>query len=126
MRIAGVQIMSKGDSTGIAAAGLATQKTPTPVGLLSPPSSLTVTLGQNAGSMELTWGAVKKNRSYLLQYAEGKRGDPNPAWTTLIASKPKYVFTDMIPGTSYLFRVATIGGKGGQSSWSPTVVRVAG
>lgn len=78
MRIAGVQIISKGDSSGIAAAGLNTQKTPT------------------------------------------------PAWTTIIASKPKYILTAMTPGTSYLFRVATIGGKGGQSSWSPTVVRVAG
>ena len=29
-------------------------------------------------------------------------------------------------GTSYLFRVATLGGKGGQSAWSPVVVRVAG
>jgi hypothetical protein len=29
-------------------------------------------------------------------------------------------------GTSYLFRVATLGGKGGQRAWSPVVVRVAG
>ena len=53
------------------------------------------------------------------------RGDENPDWTLEVLGKPKKIFTDMKLGTSYLFRVATLGGKGGQSAWSPVVVRVA-
>lgn len=125
MRIASVQIITKGNSAGISSAGFATQKKPSPIGILAPPQNLVVTLNDTSGWMEVTWDAVKKNRGYMLQYAEGKIGDESPAWTIVIASKPRYIFREMTPGTSYLFRVATIGGKGGQSAWSPIAARTA-
>jgi hypothetical protein len=58
--------------------------------------------------------------------AEGQQEAQNPNWTLEVLGKPKKIFTGMKLGTSYLFRVATLGGKGGQSAWSPVVVRVAG
>jgi hypothetical protein len=125
-RISYVQVKSNGDASDILSGGFSTQKSPSPIGYLDPPSGLLVTLGVNAGSMEVTWFAVKKTRGYLLQHAEGVQGDENPDWTLEVIGKPKKILTDMKLGTSYLFRVATLGGKGGQSPWSPVVVRVAG
>jgi hypothetical protein len=125
-RISYVQVRSNSESTAIMSGGFNTQKTPSPIGYLDPPINLFVTLNHEAGSMEVTWNAVKKTRGYLLQYAEGKRGDETPNWILKVATKPKLILTGMKLGTSYLFRAATLGGKGGQSSWSPVVVRVAG
>jgi hypothetical protein len=125
-RISYVQLKGKGAATVIASGGFNTQRAPHRIGYLDSPLGLFVALGDVPGTMEVTWDAVKKTRGYLLQHAEGAQGDANPNWTLEVLGKPKKIFTDMKLGTSYLFRVATLGGKGGQSAWSPVVVRVAG
>ncbi len=125
-RISYAQLRGQGASTAIMSIGFNTQRAPKPVGYLDSPLALTVTLNQNAGSMEITWQPVKRTRGYLLQYAEGTHGQQDVAWTLEVVTKPKKILTGMKLGTSYLFRIATLGGKGGQSAWSPSVVRVAG
>lgn len=105
---------------------MSTKPLPPHIGIPSSPRGLAVALGDTAGTMQVTWDAVKTNRGYLLQCAEGRPGDPNPAWTLVTAPKPKVILPGMTIGTSYVFRVTSLGGKDGHSGWSPVVVRVAG
>lgn len=125
-RLGGVQMLSRGNSAIITRAGFATRRSRTPTGILDAPQGLVVSVGDVPGTLVATWDSVKKNRSYALQYAIGDRATTTDAdWTTVFSSKPKSILKGLTPGTTYLFRVTTIGGKDGQSAWSPIVTRMA-
>lgn len=124
-RLGGVQLLSGGNSSNISRGGFATRRPRTPTGILDAPQGLVVSVGEVPGTLVATLDSVKKNRSYALQYAVGDHATTDPDWITVFSPKPKYILKGLTPGTTYLFRVTTIGGKDGQSAWSPIVTRMA-
>jgi hypothetical protein len=70
----------------------------------------------------LTWAAVADARGYVVQCAEG---DVPTKWENLKGVMvAKMTLSDLVPGKTYHFRVASFGGASGQSAWSPVVSRV--
>lgn len=118
-------MLSRGNPAIISRGGFSTRRSRTPTGILASPQGLVVSVGEAPGTLVVAWDSVKKNRSYALQYAIGDASTESPDWTMVFSSKPKYTLKGLTPGTSYLFRVTTIGGKDGQSPWSPIVTRMA-
>jgi hypothetical protein len=123
-----VAIVSNGNPTLIMGGGLAVRKAPSPVGSLAAPQNLACELSNVAGRMIVTWDASGQAQGYIVQRAaitaDQREGDYS--WESLpVCSKRKLILDDLIHGQRYSFRVAAIGGKNGQSSWSPAVIRMA-
>lgn len=119
-----VQQVSNGNSALILNAGFELRKAPTRTGVLSPPDGLRVDLNGTAGHMIVSWLAVEKAKTYLLQYAV--QNDQEPVWIAVNAVGKRLVtLEDMTVGVTYLFRLAAAAGTGTQSAWSPVVSRTA-
>jgi hypothetical protein len=123
LRASYVQIASNGNTAAILSSGLPVVKERTPTGPLPPPNNLRTTLGAVHGAMTLQWDSVPSNQGYLIRCA---KDGPTREWSQLKrSSKPKLDLQDLEIGTTYVFQVATAGGDGGQSPWSPEVKRSA-
>jgi hypothetical protein len=123
-----VAIVSNGNPTLIMGGGLAVRKAPSPVGSLAPPQNLACELSNVAGRMIVTWDASGQALGYIVQRAAITADQPERdyPWESLpVCSKRKLILDDLIHGQRYAFRVAAIGGKNGQSGWSPAVIRMA-
>jgi hypothetical protein len=123
-----VALVSNGDPTLIMGGGLATRKDPSPVGQLLAPGNLSCELSNVAGQMIITWNVVRQAQGYLVQRAliTPDMADKDFPWEPLpVCTKRKLTLNDLVLGQRYAFRVATIGGKNGQSTWSPAVIRMA-
>ena len=79
--------------------------------------------------MLLSWQAVDGALTYLLQQAiitSDMKPEDYP-WTAIKTCTTRKVTLDSLNiGQTYAHRVAAIGGKTGQSPWSPPVTRTAG
>ena len=123
-RAAYIQLVSQGNPDAIASAGLSTRRPRIRTGTLPPPENLIASVTQIPGQLLLTWETVRGVRSFQLECALLTDGEP-PQWTTLyIGGQLRYLATDLTPGQRYAFRLATIGGKDGRSTWSPVVERM--
>ena len=119
-----VQSASNGNANAIVSAGFLLRAKSTPVGCLEMPLNLNLTLNGSIGIMGLTWDPVPKARSYMIQISEAATMERD--WKPLRTStSTKQIVKDLEPGKVYAFRVAAVGGVGGQSPWSVEVKRMA-
>jgi hypothetical protein len=118
-----VQDASNGHPSAILSAGLPLQKQRQPKGQLPWPTNFRINLGEVAGTMLLRWDSVPGNEGYLLRWSP----DQTPRqWVNLNrCGRPKQFLEELTIGYTYIFQVATAGGSGGQSAWSPEVQRTA-
>lgn len=125
VRGAYVQAASNGNRQVIISSGLGVKNPPTPIGTLHSPLGLRVDLNGTVGKMILNWSAVQGAKGYLLERAIVVNGVQGP-WELIEAGgKPTLTLNGMIVGTEYAFHVAAMGGDGGRSDWSATVIRTA-
>lgn len=120
-----VEMASNGDPDIIATSGLPLRRPPTPVGQLPWPQNLRVELTQVNGTVMVRWMSVSSAKGYLLQCAEVVEGEPRNWQLVHTGGKLRSQQKNMLPGKTYEFRVAALGGENGQSEWSPAVSRMA-
>jgi hypothetical protein len=85
--------------------------------------SLTATVGDHDGEIDLSWDTVRGARSYVVQ----RSPDPpsEPTWThSGVSTRSRTTVEGLNSGTRYWFRVAAITASG-QSAWSNPVVKIA-
>jgi len=81
------------------------------------PGSLSATIGELEGEIDLQWDAVKEATSYVVEMLKNK----SKCWEQLdIVSNSKHTITGLKTSTRYSFRIAAINGKQ-QGPWSETV-----
>ena len=117
-----VQSASKGDATFIVANGLPIKRRRQPVGDLPAPAAPNVQPGQEMTTMDLRWPPVKNARGYIIEYTTSAA--PHQWESQKISTRAHIQLTGLIPGLTYRFRISSIGGRKGQSLWSPIVTRV--
>lgn len=115
-----VNNVGNGNEEVLLSSGFFLRDLPSPVGKLPPPEGCKVTTeGQNAGAVKFYHKGRKKNKSYLYQvrkYAEGMSADVG--WDTPVTSTLRsHVFTGLVSGTRYQFRVAVVSSEG-TGDWS--------
>ena len=100
-----VQRASKGDEAIILNSGFDVNRKPTTVGVLPKPENLTVRMGGNKGSVELSWSTIPNARFYEYEYSEVK-GDTDSIWITKTCTTRKALISSLSSGKQYAFRVA--------------------
>lgn len=120
-----VEMTSQGDASWILSAALPVKNGPTRAGILPPPVGLSVDLNGISGVMAIRWQPVSGAKSYMLECAEVVNGVTGE-WSLLyMGGKFSTRKEGMTVGKVYAFRVATVGGEGGMSAFSPPVTRAA-
>jgi phosphodiesterase/alkaline phosphatase D-like protein len=117
-----VESVAGGDEKMIMSAGMNVRSAPT-TSDLDAPESLTPTMGDRDGEVDLQWDKVNRARSYVIE----RSPDPPTAtsWSHAATSTKSQVTVDgLTSGTKYWFRVAAVGANG-QSPWSNPVSKVA-
>lgn len=113
---------SGGDPALLTAWGFTLASDPEPVGAMTMPLNLAATSSDMAGTLELTWKAVRGADSYVVECSQHVL--PR-AWTQIkIASRPSLTATGLVSGQTYTFRVAAVG-PAGQGPWSDEVIKMA-
>jgi hypothetical protein len=119
-----VEMASNGNPDIIATSGLPLRRPPTPVGQLPWPQNLRVEVAQVNGEVVVRWLSVGSARGYMLQCAEVVPNEPRNWHLAYTGGKFSTILTGLVPGKTYEFRVAALGGTNGQSAWSPVVARM--
>jgi hypothetical protein len=123
-RAAYVQLASNGNKGLIESAGFSVRATPTPVGILPPPSNLFIELNGTPGLLLLSWSSVEFSRAYVIQCSPANTMARE--WSPLKTSSVARLRIDGLTlGQVYAFRIAAVGGSTGQSDWSAEVIRMA-
>ena len=126
IRLPYIQIASNGNTAVILSSGLPVRATPGPTPTLQPPINLRIDLNTNPGQFIVSWDAVTGSKSFILQRSVVTGTSPDRNWETVSTSpNRKVTLNDQSIGTTYAFRVATIGGATGQSVWTLEVIRTA-
>ncbi|MBL0311068.1 MAG: fibronectin type III domain-containing protein [Bacteroidetes bacterium] len=121
-----LQIYVEGEAQGnpeiVLSSGMETRNAQSPIGILLAPETAIAKQGADEGSVKLKWKSVKKNSGYRV---EGST-DPLLGWPMVYqAEKASLKVFDLVPGTKYYFRVATLS-RYGYEGFSPVVtIRVA-
>ncbi len=100
-----VQRSSKGDEAIILNSGFDVNRKPTTVGVLPKPENLTVKMGGNKGSVEVSWSSIPNARFYEYEYSEVK-SETDSVWITKTCTTRKALISSLISGKQYAFRVA--------------------
>lgn len=120
-----VEVASNGNADVIATSGLPLRNPPSPVGQLPSPENLRVLQSQSVGELVVKWNSVAAAKSYVLQCTEVVQGVA-PVWQQVyVGGKFTSSQKSLVPGKTYAFRVASVGGASGLSDWSPVVERMA-
>lgn len=120
-----VEMASNGNPDIIATSGLPLRRPPTPVGQLPWPQNLRVEQTQSNGVLIIRWLSVASSRGYVLQCAEVVPGQAREWNQVYTGGKFSFQHNGLVPGKTYEYRVAALGGVNGQSEWSPVVSRMA-
>ncbi|HST51873.1 MAG TPA: fibronectin type III domain-containing protein [Pyrinomonadaceae bacterium] len=87
------------------------------------PPTLTATVGDHDGEIDLSWDTVRGARSYVIE----RSADPptETSWThAAVSTRSHITIENLTSGTRYWFRVATITTTG-QSGWSNPAMKIA-
>lgn len=120
-----IEIASNGAPSVMATAALPLRRERRRLGALAWPQNFRAQLVQAPGTLVLRWKPVARSRSYVVEMCEP---DINPDnWLqAYIGGRASCTLTNLTSGHRYAFRLATIGGKDGQSPWSPVITRIVG
>lgn len=115
-----VNNVGNGDEAVLLSSGFPLVELPSPVGKLSPPEGCKVTTeGQNAGAVKFYHNGRKKRIIYVYQVRKYQDGmAPEMGWEPEVTSSERiHVFTGLVSGERYQFRVAVISSVG-RGDWS--------
>ena len=119
-----VENTSGGDSVKIESAGMSVKAPAAPVGALDQVQNLSITAGDNAGRLDLSWDPVRGSKSYEIQSST----DPNvlTGWTLIDScSGSKITLTGLTSGQRSWFRVrAKAPKKVNDGAWSDPAAKI--
>ncbi len=113
-----VTMIAAGDRTILISSGFDLEKEAEEVMLVAP-RSINVASGANSGEIQVKISGAKGNRSYLFEYTADPITDTS-IWEIQPNTKVKHLFTGLVPGKKYWFRVAVVG-KGGAKMYSAEI-----
>lgn len=116
------EAVSGGDPALLTAWGFNLTSDPEPIGDLPAPLNLLAEMGSGAGTMDLSWKAVRGADSYVVECSS--HTVPRTWQQIKIASRPTIVVNSLTSGQTYVFRVAAVG-PAGQGPWSDEAVKMA-
>lgn len=117
--------IAQGDADKIGLSGFELRKTPSPLGLLAPPSGLVLVMTGVQGSLKARWKARYGAGSYNVFFTSGNPSDPKTTWDLAgVTTKANFVMDGLTPGTFYAFAVTAVGAAG-ESGMSEPAVSVA-
>lgn len=116
-----VQYTSGGNPEIIVTSGMDVNDVRNPLGFLPAPAEVIGKNGGLLGTVDLRWKAIPKKTGYRI---EGTT-NPSEGWPIVLeAAKASATITDLTPGVTYYFRVATLS-HAGYNAFSPfCVIRV--
>ena len=104
------EAVSGGDSALLTAWGFELTSDPLPIGPLTAPQNLKPEMGEMAGTIDLSWKAVRGADSYVVECSP--HVVPRTWSVVKIASKPAYSVPGLTSGQTYAFRVRATGPAG--------------
>ena len=116
-----VEIAAAGDPAKLTTSGFEVRSAKEPVGELTRPENLTVSVGETPGEVRLRWKHVRGASTYLIQRAT----DPDEAgsWMQIaVSTRARAILAGLTRGTRYWFRVCAVGAAG-LGPWSNLVER---
>ncbi|MBI5684428.1 MAG: fibronectin type III domain-containing protein [Verrucomicrobia bacterium] len=113
-----VQMRSGGVESKIVSGGHAVSSRARKAVPLLRPEGLAITMGDQAGCLDLVWDPVDGRRAYIVQLST----DPDlKTWQQVATTcKSKASLKGLTPGVMYFIRVAALGAAG-QGPWSQTI-----
>lgn len=119
-----VQETTKGVEADILSSALPVRDPRTPTTELEAVEGLRATIGQNEGTVELTWDRVERSRGYIVEY----RLTTVTTWTRHdpIASRARSTVSGLESGKTYAFRVRAFGPNDLMGPWSSETSKMAG
>lgn len=113
--------VANGNADIILLSGFDLVSSPSSVGLLPPPNTLTRQVdGQSTGTIRLSWKGVDRSSGYMVAIAPVEDGGVIGTWSASKAKRLSHIFTGLESGALYAMRVATLS-SAGQGTWSVTV-----
>lgn len=110
-----VEFIAQGDPEIVLSAGMELRDPRSPIGILPPPETVTAKPGVASGSVRLRWKPVRKSSGYRVEVTT----DPAQGWPMVYnVEKASLKIFDLIPGTKYYFRIATLS-HAGYEGYSP-------
>ena len=122
--VAHVESIAGNDETIILSAGLDVRAAAGPASVThTSPPTLTATVGDHDGEIDLSWDTVRGARSYVIERSPDPPTDSS--WThAAISTRSQTTIEDLTSGTRYWFRVAVVTPTG-QSGWSNPAMKIA-
>ncbi|HJQ32837.1 MAG TPA: fibronectin type III domain-containing protein [Pyrinomonadaceae bacterium] len=119
-----VESVAGDDESVIYSAGLEPRGAATPAsGAPEAPDSLTATVGDHDGEIDLSWDTVRGARSYVIELTTNPQ--EASAWKLAgVSPRSSFVVEGLASGTRYYFRVAAVT-LNGQSPWSNPAIKIA-
>lgn len=87
------------------------------------PPSLTATVGEHDGEIDLSWDAVRGARSYVVERSPDPPADSTYSHAA-VSTRSSTTIEGLTSGTRYWFRVAAVT-TAGQSAWSNPAAKIA-
>ena len=118
-----VQAESRNNPAKINSVGIRIKGRGVPNNTLPSPRDLAIDPGPNTGTLEVRWKSVRRCKGYILRLALATPG-PREWIIQRVTGKPRFSFSGLQAGATYVGQVASLGSAKGQSPWSPEVSRV--
>lgn len=81
---------------------------------------------QQGDAILLSWRKMPKVDGYRIYHQEGAALPAGANWLDIDGSQSSYLFTDVVVGTSYTFRIATLHGRHAEIASIPVSVTIHG
>ena len=119
-----VENIALGDAVKIQSAGMSVKAPRTPVGPLTPVTSLSVTAGDDAGELDVTWDPVRGAKSYQVQISSDPMTPESWRDVSPAASSRKRI-SGQTSGTRVWVRVRAIAPKeANNGAWSDVATKI--
>ncbi len=121
-----VEAASGGDEAKILSAGFAVQAAGSATTSLIAPYNVAASLGDNEGEIDLTWNAIPKAKSYLVEVREHSDTAAPGTWAfAKVAPRSSASVGGLVTGRKYAFRIRAVGPNDIESPWSGEAISLA-
>lgn len=104
-----VEFIAQGDRAILSGSGFSLSAASSSSKTLAQPSSFTVEVGSRSGAALAYISSVPNAKAYLFRW--GVAPIVNDSWLHAIQSKPRFIITGLVPGTTYSFQIGVAGSK---------------
>lgn len=121
-----VETTSGGDEAKILSSGFGVQAPSTPTTSLDAPLNVAASLGDNEGEIDLSWNAVPKAKSCIVEVREHSDTAAPGAWQSAkVAPRSSASVSGLVTGKKYAFRIRAVGPNDIESPWRAEAISLA-